>query len=170
MLFRSPLYGLIRDNSAFGEVVHSGDTRQRRRFSFRLHIQRPSEIAFFYQNRSLLLTRWEGLIRWGGSLLLLGSFVVAGCLLLAFAGKSLFASMTPAVAGNAAYVTEMVQMLYVAGQLGTAATAVLAVLLFSRNRSTDSMPVRVIPGILLRAGTLDWLAFLLSVLGTALVV
>ena len=86
-----PLYGLIRDNSAFGEVVHSGDTRQRRRFSFRLHIQRPSEIAFFYQNRSLLLTRWEGLIRWGGSLLLLGSFVVAGCLLLAFAGKSLFA-------------------------------------------------------------------------------
>ncbi len=165
-----PLYGLIRDNSAFGEVVHSGDTRQRRRFSFRLHIQRPSEIAFFYQNRSLLLTRWEGLIRWGGGLLLLGSFVAAGCLLLAFAGTSLFGSMTPAVAGNAAYVSEMVQMLYVAGQLGTAVTAVLAILLFSRNRSTDSMPVRVIPGILLRAGTLDWLAFLMSVVGTAIVV
>jgi hypothetical protein len=162
-----PLFGLIRDNSAFGEVVHHGDNRLRRRFRFRLHIQRPSELAFFYQNRSPLLTRWEGLIRWGGSLLLLGTIAGFGCTLL-FAGlRAILVSTTVAQAANAGYITASVQAAYVAGQLGTAGTAVLALLLFSHSRSTFGMPVSVVPGIRLRVSTLDWASFLLVVGGTA---
>lgn len=162
-----PLFGLIRDNSAFGEVVHEGDNRLKRRFRFRLHIQRPSELAFFYQNRSPLLSRWEGLIRWGGSLLLLGSVAGFGCTLL-FAGlRIMLIGTNAALAANAGYITSVVQAAYVAGQLGTAATAVAAVLMFSHNRSTFSMPISVIPGIRLRVGTLDWFAFVLLLGGTA---
>lgn len=162
-----PLFGLIRDNSAFGEVVHEGDNRLKRRFRFRLHIQRPSELAFFYQNRSPLLSRWEGLIRWGGSLLLLGSVAGFGCTLL-FAGlRIMLIGTTAALAANAGYITSVVQAAYVAGQLGTAATAVAAILMFSHNRSTFSMPISVIPGIRLRVGTLDWFAFVLLLGGTA---
>jgi hypothetical protein len=162
-----PLFGLIRDNSAFGEVVHQGDNRLKRRFRFRLHIQRPSELAFFYQNRSHFLTRWEGLIRWGGSLLLLGTLAGFGCTLL-FAGlRMIIISTSTAQAANAGYITAVVQAAYVAGQLGTAGTALLAVLLFSHNRSTFGMPVSVVPGIRLRVSTLDWASFLLVTGGTA---
>jgi len=162
-----PLFGLIRDNSAFGEVVHDGDNRLNRRFRFRLHIQRPSELAFFYQNRSQLMTRWEGLIRWGGSLLLLGTIAGFGCTLL-FAGLRIMPVGTnTALAAKAGYAASVVQAAYVAGQLGTVAVAVAAVLMFSHNRCTFSLPIRVVPWIRLRAGTLDWVAFLLVVGGTA---
>jgi len=60
-----PLYGIIRENSTFGEVVRSGDSKRKRWFRLRLHIQRPSEIAFFYENRSPAFCRNEGLLRWG---------------------------------------------------------------------------------------------------------
>lgn len=60
-----PLYGIIRENSTFGEVVRAGDSKRKRWFRLRPHIQRSSEIAFFYVNRSRWLTRHEGLIRWG---------------------------------------------------------------------------------------------------------
>lgn len=162
-----PLFGLIRDNSAFGEVVHEGDNRLKRRFRFRLHIQRPSELAFFYQNRSRLLSRWEGLIRWGGSLMLLGTIAGFGCTLL-FAGlRIMLVGTNTALAANAGYITSVVQAAYIAGQLGTTAVAVVAVLVFSHNRCTFSLPICVVPGVRLRAGTLDWAAFLLIVGGTA---
>lgn len=67
-LWVGPLYGIIKENSTFGEVVRPGDSRRKRLFRLRPHIQRPSEIAFFYQNRSDRLGRIEGLWRWGGSL------------------------------------------------------------------------------------------------------
>lgn len=60
-----PLYGIIRENSTFGEVVRAGDSKRKRWFRLRLHIQRPSEIAFFYENRSRAFRRNEGLLRWG---------------------------------------------------------------------------------------------------------
>ena len=69
-----PLFGIIRENSTFGEVVRQGDSKRKRWFRLRLHIQRPSEIAFFYENRSGAFRRNEGLIRWG--------FGFAGLLLL----------------------------------------------------------------------------------------
>lgn len=64
-IYFGPLYGIIRDNSTFGEVVRTGDATKKRRFRLRQHIQRPSELAFFYENRSNTLRRHEGLIRWG---------------------------------------------------------------------------------------------------------
>ena len=52
-----------------------GDSKQKRWFRFRLHIQRPSEIAFFYENRSDAFRGNEGIIRWsagfGGLIVLL---------------------------------------------------------------------------------------------------
>lgn len=64
-IYMGPLYGIIGENSTFGEVVRSGDSRRKRWFRLRLHIQRPSEIAFFYENRSNRFRRVEGLVRWG---------------------------------------------------------------------------------------------------------
>lgn len=60
-----PLYGIIRENSTFGEVVRDGDSKRKRWFRMRLHIQRSSEMAFFYENRSQVFLRNEGLLRWG---------------------------------------------------------------------------------------------------------
>lgn len=60
-----PLFGIVRENSTFGEVVRAGDGKRKRWLRLRLHIQRPSEIAFFYENRSRAFRRNEGLIRWG---------------------------------------------------------------------------------------------------------
>jgi hypothetical protein len=64
-IYVGPLFGIIQENSTFGEVVRAGDSKRRRWFRMRPHIQRPSEIAFFYENRSEQFRRWEGLIRWG---------------------------------------------------------------------------------------------------------
>ncbi len=64
-IYLGPLYGIIRENSTFGEVVRAGDSKRKRWFRFRPHIQRSSEIAFFYVNRGRWLTRHEGFIRWG---------------------------------------------------------------------------------------------------------
>ena len=80
-----PLFGIIRENSTFGEVVRDGDSKRRRWSRLRQHIQRPSEIAFFYENRSAAFRRREGLLRWGlaiGGLSLLAIAVYGGFLYL----------------------------------------------------------------------------------------
>lgn len=77
-----PLYGIIRENSTFGEVIRAGDSKRKRWFRLRLHIQRPSEIAFLYENRGQAFRRHEGLIRWGAGFL--------GLLLLSGAAYWLF--------------------------------------------------------------------------------
>lgn len=60
-----PLFGIIGENSTFGEVVRKGDSKRKRWSRLRLHIQRPSEIAFFYENRTARFRQREGLLRWG---------------------------------------------------------------------------------------------------------
>ncbi len=84
-----PLYGIIPENSTFGEVVRQGDSRRKRRFRLRLHIQRPSEIAFFYENRDSLLRSHEGLIRWGFGfcLLLIPMALTYGALIDSVSGR-----------------------------------------------------------------------------------
>jgi len=84
-----PLYGIIRDNSTFGEVVRSGDSKRKRWLRLRLHIQRPSELAFFYENAVGGLRRFEGLIRWGATLgglllLLTTAYVTFGYLIATY--------------------------------------------------------------------------------------
>lgn len=64
-IYLGPLYGIIQENSTFGEVVRAGDSKRKRWLRIRHHVQRPSELAFFYENRSDTLRRCEGLVRWG---------------------------------------------------------------------------------------------------------
>lgn len=64
-IYIGPLYGIIQENSTFGEVVRAGDSKRKRWLRIRHHVQRPSELAFFYENRSDTLRRCEGLVRWG---------------------------------------------------------------------------------------------------------
>lgn len=68
-IYLGPLYGIVRDNSTFGEVVRPGDAKRKRWFRLRHHIQRPSELAFLYENRSARFRSFDGLLRWGGGLL-----------------------------------------------------------------------------------------------------
>lgn len=80
-----PLYGITRDNSTFGEVVRAGDSKRKRWFRLRYHIQRPSELAFFYENRDLESRRNDGAKRWGfglGGMLFLSLGVSAGIVYL----------------------------------------------------------------------------------------
>lgn len=76
-IYLGPLYGVIRENSTFGEVVRAGDSKYKRWFRLRYHIQRPSELAFFYENRSDTFRRWESRIRWGVGLAALMSLSFA---------------------------------------------------------------------------------------------
>ncbi|MCR9197277.1 MAG: hypothetical protein NXI04_01410 [Planctomycetaceae bacterium] len=76
-----PLFGIIVDNSTFGEVVRKGDSKRKRWFRLRHHIQRPSEIAFFYENRGTSLRAHEGLLRWG-----LGAALIFGVSTIGFLG------------------------------------------------------------------------------------
>lgn len=82
MLKLGPLYGIIRDNSTFGEVVLKGDSGRKKWLRIRPHIQRPSELAFFYQNEHGILRRFEGTVRTGLSLLLVSGFVFGATALI----------------------------------------------------------------------------------------
>lgn len=75
-LYLGPLYGIITENSTFGEVVRPGDSKKKRWLRIRHHIQRPSEMAFFYENRSDTFRSNEGLVRWGFGL---GGLVLLSC-------------------------------------------------------------------------------------------
>ena len=75
-IYLGPLYGIIRENSMFGEVIRDGDSKRKRWSRFRPHIRRSSEITFFYANRSRALMCHEGFIRWCfgfGSVLLIST-------------------------------------------------------------------------------------------------
>jgi len=79
-IYLGPLYGIISENSTFGEVIRKGDAKKKRKFRMRLHIQRPSEIAFFYENRSKALSSNEGAIRWGTGFFVLRGLGIRFCL------------------------------------------------------------------------------------------
>lgn len=68
-----PVHCLVRENSTFGEVVMPGDTRRKRLFRMRFVLRRRSEVAFFYENRNPLLTRWEVPLRYAPVCALLGT-------------------------------------------------------------------------------------------------
>ena len=159
-IYLGPLYGIIRDNSTFGEVVKTGDRIRKRRFRFRLHIQRPSEIAFFYENRGDAFRKHEGFIRWGTAML---------CLLIVSAAAwslmiSLFARMFPSqLAGNSPWqwwIFEFHIMCHIFHGVGL----VLAVFLFSHARNTTYQRLPLMFGWKAEVSRLDTIGFMLVLL------
>ena len=153
-IYLGPLYGIIRDNSTFGEVVKPGDSRRKRRFRFRLHIQRPSEIAFFYENRGNTFRRHEGLVRWGTTMIcLLVPVVLAWTLFV-----SSYVRMVPSMVGNSWerwWAAEFHVFCHVFHSFGM----VVAVFLFSHARNTTYLQLPVLFGWKAKVSHLDWIGF-----------
>lgn len=154
-IYLGPLYGIIRENSTFGEVVRAGDTKRKRWFRFRQHIQRSSEIAFFYKNRSERFLRSEGLIRWGiglvGAILLSAGFD----LLLAAGFSKTVGTWGPSPHYWVLYNFHAA-VLAIHG-VGLAC----AVLLFSHAKNTTFLRIPFFRGIRVEVSRLDTWAFLL---------
>jgi len=149
-----PIYGIIRDNSTFGEVVRKGDSEKRRRFRMRLHIQRSSEIAFFYENRSDLFRRHEGLFRWG-----VGLGVLLLLLCVAYGGMAWsFADMVKNWGMNENWWAEslhIMNLMYLGWFL------ILAALLFSHARNSTYLRIPFVFGKPAEVARLDTIGFVL---------
>lgn len=148
-----PLYGIIQENSTFGEVVKQGDSQRKRWFRLRLHIQRPSELAFFYENRGVELQRNEGLIRWG-----VGLLGLTALMLLAW-GAFLWTIARLVPGWAAASVAWWVFEFHVTGLVFHGIGVFLAAVLFSHTRNSTYLRVPLIAGRKMRVATLDTAAF-----------
>jgi hypothetical protein len=155
-----PLYGIIRDNSTFGEVVRAGDSKRKRRFRFRLHIQRPSELAFFYENRGDTFRRFEGLLRWGtGFILLLLPAALVWSVFISAIGQ--FVKTTSAGGGIYGwFFAELMTACHVIHGI----TVLIAILLFSHARNTTYLRVPVIRGWKVSVSAMDSFCFVLVLL------
>jgi hypothetical protein len=156
-IYLGPLYGIVRDNSTFGEVVKAGDSRRKRRFRFRLHIQRPSEIAFFYENRGNTFRRHEGLVRWGTTMACLLLPVVLAWTLFV----SSYARMVQTVIrtnGNS-WVQLLAEEIHIFCHVFHGFGMVIAVFLFSHARNTTYLRLPVLLGWKAKVAHLDWIGF-----------
>ena len=148
-IYFGPLYGIIQDNSTFGEVVRPGDSQRKRWFRFRPHIQRPSEIAFFYENRGNAFRKWEGLLRWGSGFLLL-------TILLATA-DGLFFGMMVSLPGFGP-PQDVLHVMYLVFH---GVSCVLAIFVFSHSRNSTYMRIPFACGWKAEVARLDTCFFLL---------
>jgi hypothetical protein len=155
-----PLYGIIRDNSTFGEVVRAGDSKRKRRFRFRLHIQRPSELAFFYENRDDKLRRFEGLMRWGTGFVLLAVPVALVWNVYIDAIYRYFKSMSASGGLYGWFFAELLTACHTIHGV----TLLIATLLFSHARNTTYLRVPLIPGWKASVSAMDSFCFLLVLL------
>jgi hypothetical protein len=154
-----PLFGIIRENSTFGEVVRQGDSKRKRWFRLRLHIQRPSEIAFFYENRSGAFRRNEGLIRWG--------FGFAGLLLLSSAASLTFLHFISIyVAGSGGRWNWWVYEFHVTYLTIHGCGMALAILVFSHARNSTYLRLPFALGWKAQVSRLDTTGFLLFALAS----
>lgn len=163
-IYLGPVYGIIRDNSTFGEVVKAGDSRRKGKLKFRLHIQRPSELAFFYENRGRAFRSWEGLLRWS---LCVMSILVPACvswLILNSVYVRTFSVMAPAMMQEPQMSYWRLTECYVMIHLVHGIALVLAVMLFSHPRNSTLLKLPVIAGRRLSIGMLDALGFALVML------
>lgn len=156
-IFLGPLYGIIRENSTFGEVVRAGDSRRKRWFRFRLHIQRSSELAFFYENRSDRILRYEGLVRWGiGFWGMVGLSAAAYFLVVETLRRILIARGASYGAGVYWLETSLHGAVLTVHAVGLA----LAVLLFSHAKNTTYLRLPLLRGFTAEVSKLDTAAFL----------
>lgn len=152
-----PLYGIVKSNSTFGEVVKPGDASKRKRFRFRQHIQRPSEIAFLYQNRSESLTKYEGFIRWGLGFLIL---MLAVALAEVIRGYMVIDMSRNFGSTDSTANLRFAYGFHVFGLVRHGITLVLAIALFSHSRNTTLQSVNVIGSKKATVSRLDWVGFL----------
>jgi hypothetical protein len=150
-----PLYGIIRENSTFGEVVRAGDTKRRRWLRLRPHIQRPSEIAFFYENRSQSFRQHEGGIRWGlglGGITLLsvGAFLTFVYLVATYV-------VVPGGPPYRYWVYDFHMTYLWIHSVGV----LLAIFLFSHSKNTTYLRIPIIRGREAEVSRMDTTAFLL---------
>ena len=88
VLVLGPVHCLVQVNSTFGEVVMPGDGKRPSVLRRRRRLRRRSEVAFFYENQSPWILRYEALIRYlGGPGLLLSAAAIAFGVLHGFSGK-----------------------------------------------------------------------------------
>lgn len=159
-IYIGPLYGIIRENSTFGEVVRPGDSKRRRWLRLRQHIQRPSEIAFFYENRGDAFRRHEGLIRWGLSFL--------GLLLLAGAARGTFLYLAIGFIAPRGGLGDWWPYEFHAFNLVIhGISTVLAVSLFSHARNTTYLKVPVAFGWRISVSAFDSICFIVFLLLSA---
>lgn len=159
-----PLFGIIRENSTFGEVVREGDNKRKRWFRLRLHIQRPSEIAFFYENRGDVRLRYEGLLRWGLGLagLLLALFCATGFVVLWTATQVMqFGTELPDW-----WSLEFLTVILVAHIVGL----VIAVWLFSHGKNTTLIRLPLAFGRSCSVARMDLSAFLMFLAASTTIV
>ena len=155
-IYLGPLYGIVRENSTFGEVVKPGDSKRKRRFRFRLHIQRPSEIAFFYENRGDAFRKHEGLVRWGTTMVCLVIPVAVAWTLLI---DSHIKFVATAVSNS--WQRWWVEEFHLICHAIYGAGIVLATFLYSHARNTTSLKLPVVFGWRPTVSRLDWIGFLL---------
>lgn len=153
-IYLGPLYGIVRDNSTFGEVVRPGDARKKRWFRLRHHIQRPSELAFFYQNRPPLPFGSEGLVRWGLGLGVLTTLSLSAYIL--FVGFLAWIIGVGGAPGNNLAYGFHISTLVIHG-----ASLLLAVILFSHTRNTTFQRVSFLGSLRARVSKLDTACFVL---------
>jgi hypothetical protein len=156
-IYLGPLYGIIRENSTFGEVVRSGDSKRKSRFRLRLHIQRPSEIAFFYENRSQTFRSCEGLIRWGVGF---GGLLLAGGAYLVF----VYFTSTLLTARGGAATRWWAFEFHTTYLIIHGCSVALGILLFSHAKNSTYLRLPFIRGRLVEVSRLDTAAFLLFLL------
>ena len=158
-IYLGPLYGIIRENSTFGEVVRTGDSKRKRWFRFRLHIQRSSEIAFFYRNRSASYFRHEGLIRWGIGICGLTFISVVAYSLFGYSMWKNVQTFGPGAGQmQARWFADLFHrsVLLIHG-FGLA----IAAILFSHSKNTTYLRLPLIRGLTAEVSTLDTFCFLL---------
>jgi len=133
-------------------VVCKGDSVRKRRFRFRLHIQRPSEISFFYENRTMHFRRWEAIARWGISMTSL--LLVSGgsmCLLITLIGY--LAAIGESMNYDAAIA------IHITCQVIHGCGLALAILLLSHSRNTTYLQLPWPAGHPAKVSLLDTFAF-----------
>ena len=163
-IYIGPLYGIIRDNSTFGEVVRPGDSKRKRWFRLRQHIQRPSEIAFFYENRSELSRRFDGLIRWGISFVGVAGLMllVRGCV-VAFLS---FMFLTRGAPGGR--TSDFAYAMHIFNLVVHGIALVLSIFFFSHSRNSLYQKSPFAFGKRFEVAKIDnWAFFLFVCLGTA---
>ena len=151
-LYLGPLFGIIRENSTFGEVVRAGDTKKKRWFRLRHHIQRPSEIAFFYENRGDSMRRHEGFIRWSA-----GLFALIAIAISVYAFFGVISQVAPGFWSGVYEIHSVYLTVHAVGLL-------LAVALFTHAKNTTFVRIPFWFGRKCTVGTLDTCYFLLFVL------
>ncbi len=162
-IYMGPLYGIVRENSTFGEVVKAGDSKRKRWFRLRQHIQRPSEIAFFYQNRDRILWGSEGFLRWGVGL---------GVLVFASLGSyAVFLSFLVWVLsmGGGVQPGGFAEAFHIAIMVIHGVTMLLAVALFSHTRNTTYQTISFLGGLRAQVSKLDFMCFTIVALMTTVV-